>query len=88
MENRVGGESRVKREHVAYRLTGMHVATWLDGGRRLRLPCYGKIHEPKKKACPSPLVGDFLSVEWNEARLKSTLSIKAEEGGKKEKREK
>lgn len=61
---RIGGESRVKREHVAYRLTRMaRPRGWTRSS-------YGKIHEPKKASLP-PSAGDFLSVKWNEARGRS-----------------
>lgn len=53
---RIGGESRVKREHVAYRLTRMaRPRGWTRSS-------YGKIHEPKKASLP-PSAGDFLSVK-------------------------
>lgn len=55
------------------------------GGGRLRSPCFtGKFMSRKKASLPS--VGDFLSAKWDEARLKSSLSIKTRGRGKKNER--
>lgn len=79
---RIGGESRVKREHVAYRLI---LNARPRGWTRWSPSCFtGKFMSRKKASLPS--VGDFLSAKWDEARLKSSLSIKTRGRGKKNER--